>query len=42
MGADKSADGPAIQLSGDLSMGKLASGTALETTAMVIVDSQVS
>ncbi len=42
MGADKSADGPAMQLSGDLSMGKLASGTALETTALVIVDSQVS
>lgn len=42
MGADKSADGPAMQLSGDLSMGKLASGTALETTSLVIVDSQVS
>lgn len=42
MGADKTADGPAMQLSGDLSMGKLSSGTALETTTLVIVDSQVS
>ncbi len=42
MGADKSADGPAMQLSGDISAGKLASGTALETTSIVIVDSQMS
>jgi len=39
MGADKSADGPAMQLSGNLSAGRLASGTAQETTSIVIVDS---
>lgn len=42
MGADKTADGPAMQLSGDLSAGKLASGSGLETTSIVIVDSQMS
>jgi hypothetical protein len=39
MGADKSVDGPALQISSDLAMGKLASSTDQETTVICIVDS---
>ncbi len=42
MGADKSADGPAMQLSGDLSMGRLPTGTDQEATTLVICDSTMS